>query len=162
MNTVDPLAVDRARSTPARDPRTAATSPSSARPCTAAAAGPSAPEPSPPSAARRRTACRPAAAAARRTRGTTSSIAPGRAPIARRRCRHVSAHQQVFAHGHGGEQPPRLRHRADAAADDLRRRQAGDLGAVEGHVPERGRNSPRMIFIVVDLPLALPPSRQTI
>ena len=27
--------------------------------------------------------------------------------------------------------------------------------------PERGRTRPRMIFIVVDLPLALPPSRQT-
>ena len=28
--------------------------------------------------------------------------------------------------------------------------------------PERGFTRPRMIFIVVDLPLALPPSRQTI
>ena len=45
----------------------------------------------------------------------------------------VGAHQHILTHRHGAEQAPRLRHRAEPAPDDLRRRQAGDRLAVEDH-----------------------------
>ncbi len=71
-------------------------------------------------------------------------------------------HLQVFDHGHARKHPTRFRHHRHTSGDDLAGIQPVDALAVEDDVPSLGLTIPRIVFIVVDLPEALPPSRQTI
>jgi len=76
--------------------------------------------------------------------------------------RMKAAHLEVLAHAHAGKQAACLGHRRDAALDALRRRQIVDgLARVTDRAVLRF-TMPRMVFMVVDLPDALPPNRQTI
>jgi len=52
--------------------------------------------------------------------------------------------------------------RSDAALDDLARAEGVDRLAAKLIVPSLGRTNPSTVFIVVDLPEALPPRSETI
>ena len=79
------------------------------------------------------------------------------------RRRDVGAHRQVLPHRHAAEDAARLGHQRDAAAHDLAGGEPVEaLRPRTRPCPACGRTRPRIVFIVVDLPEALPPSRQTI
>jgi len=77
--------------------------------------------------------------------------------MARWSLRLKRAHQQVLAHAHVAEQPARLGHRSNAAgARSCGRREPRDRLAGEADDrPTSASPAPRMIFMVVDLPLGV-------